>query len=188
MLLDLWFLSYLNKVMLYGFVDRFISVRDIKKKKSNPKYSFCPIYVYCCLWTKVVNWDRADWGREAIFVDESTMIFLFFNRKFPVFPILSILSFLFSYFPIFWATVQHIARRTGVSLFFFFFFFSRFSGPMGEGGEKIHSYPLFVPFWPQTNSPFPRREEEKTLGTKLIKILMTMILLTVRLLFSLVEE
>ena len=49
----------------------------------------------------MVNWDRADGGREAIFVDESTMIFLFFNRKFPIFPIFSILSFLFSYFPIF---------------------------------------------------------------------------------------
>ena len=46
----------------------------------------------------MVNRDRADGGREAIFVDESTMIFLFVSRKFPVFPIFSILSFLFSYF------------------------------------------------------------------------------------------
>ena len=78
--------------------------------------------------------------------------------------------------------IAYIARKTGGS------FFLRFSGPMGEGGEKtpIHSYPLFVPFWPKTNSASPRREKEQTLGTKLIKILMTMVLLTVRLLFSLV--
>ena len=140
----------------------------------------------------MVNWDRADGGREAIFVDESTMIFLFFNRNFPIFPIFSILSFLFSYFPIFLgnrATYSLYSPEKRRILFVFcFFFFSRFSGPMGEGAAKIHSYPLFVPFWPQTNSPSPQREEEKTLGTKLIKILMTMILLTVRLLFSLVEE
>ena len=40
--------------------------------------------------------------REAIFVDESTIDFpiflLFFNKEFPIFPIFSILSFLFSYF------------------------------------------------------------------------------------------
>ena len=141
----------------------------------------------------MVNWDRADGGREAIFVDESTIIFLFFNRKFPIFPIFSILSFLFSYFPIFLSnratySLYSPENRRILFFFFFFFFFSRFSGPMGEGAEKFHSYPLFVPFWPQTNSPSPRREEEKTVGTKLIKILMTMILLTVRLLFSLVEE
>ena len=39
--------------------------------------------------------------REAIFVDKSTFDFpiflLFFNAKFPIFPIFSILSFLFSY-------------------------------------------------------------------------------------------
>ena len=93
----------------------------------------------------MVNWDRADGGREAIFVDESTMIFLFFNRKFPIFPIFSILSFLFSYFPIFLSN-----RATGVSFFFFFFFFFFFVS-LGGGGGKIHSYPLFVPFWPQTN-------------------------------------
>ena len=43
--------------------------------------------------------------REAIFVDKSTIDFpiflLFFNTKFPIFPVFSILSFLFSYFPIF---------------------------------------------------------------------------------------
>ena len=126
----------------------------------------------------MVNRDRADGGMEAIFVNESTMIFLFFNRKFPIFPIFSILSFLFSYF--FFskrATYSLYSPKTGGSFLFLFFFFLRFSGPMGEGGEEapIHSYPWFVPFWPQTNSPSPRREEEKTLGTKLIKILMTMI-------------
>ena len=40
--------------------------------------------------------------RKAIFVDKSTFDFpiflLFFNAKFPIFPIFSILSFLFSYF------------------------------------------------------------------------------------------
>ena len=40
--------------------------------------------------------------REAIFVNKSTFDFpiflLFFNAKFPIFPIFSILSFLFSYF------------------------------------------------------------------------------------------
>ena len=40
--------------------------------------------------------------REAILVDKSTFDFpiflLFFNAQFPTFPILSILSFLFSYF------------------------------------------------------------------------------------------
>ena len=40
--------------------------------------------------------------REAIFVDKSTIDFpiflLFFNTKFPFFPVFSILSFLFSYF------------------------------------------------------------------------------------------
>ena len=45
--------------------------------------------------------------REAIFVDKSTIDFpifsYFFNTKFPVFPISSILSFRFSYF--FWATM-----------------------------------------------------------------------------------
>ena len=39
--------------------------------------------------------------REAIYVDESTIDFpiflLFFNTKFPIFSIFSILSFLFSY-------------------------------------------------------------------------------------------
>ena len=84
----------------------------------------------------MVNWDRADGDREAIFVDESTMIFLFFNRKFPVFPIFSILSFLFSYFPIFLSNRTTYSPENRRILFFFFFFFSRFSGPMGEGGEK----------------------------------------------------
>ena len=41
-------------------------------------------------------------SREAIYVDESTIDFpiflLFFNTKFPIFPIFSIPSFLFSYF------------------------------------------------------------------------------------------
>ena len=47
--------------------------------------------------------------REAIYVDESTIGFpiflLFFNTKFPILPIFSIPSFLFSYFfeqPIRW--------------------------------------------------------------------------------------
>ena len=41
------------------------------------------------------------WCRESIFVEKSTIDFpnfiLFFNAKFPIFPIFSILSFLFSY-------------------------------------------------------------------------------------------
>ena len=41
------------------------------------------------------------WCRESIFVEKSTIDFpiflLFFNTKFPIFPIFSILSFLFSY-------------------------------------------------------------------------------------------
>ena len=41
-------------------------------------------------------------SREAIYVDKSTIDFpiflLFFNTKFPIFPIFSIPSFLFSYF------------------------------------------------------------------------------------------
>ena len=185
MLLDLWFLSYLSKVMLYGFVDRFISVIDIKKKKSNPKYSFCPIYVYCCWWTKVVNWDRADGGREAIFVDESTMIFLFFNRKFPIFPIFSILSFLFSYFPIFlffWATVQQAYP------FFFFFFFCFFKFRWGKAGKK--SIPIHCLFHsgPRLTSLPHGAKRRKPWERSWTLILMTMILLTVRLLFSLVEE
>ena len=85
----------------------------------------------------MVNWDRADGDREAIFVDESTMIFLFFNRKFPVFPIFSILSFLFSYFPIFLsnrATYSLYSPENRRILFFFFFFFSAFF--RSDGGRR----------------------------------------------------
>ena len=86
----------------------------------------------------MVNWDRADGGREAIFVDESTVIFLFFNRKFPIFPIFSILSFLFSYFPIF------LSNRATYSLYspenrrilFFFFFFAFFRSDGGRRGKN----------------------------------------------------
>ena len=121
--------------MLYGFVDRFISVRDIKKKKSNPKYSFCPIYVYCCLWTKVVNWDRADGGREAIFVDgyydfpifqqKVSCFSHFINPEFPI--------FLFSYFLSNRATYS--PENRGIP-FFFFFFFRVFQVRWGKAGKK----------------------------------------------------
>ena len=66
------------------------------------------------------------------------LIFLFFNRKFPIFPIFSILSF-----QCFLATLQHvafIARRTGG--FFCRVFQESEAGvergkrPMGEGAEK----------------------------------------------------
>ena len=53
--------------------------------------------------------------REAIFVDKSAIDFLifllFFNKKFPIFPIFSIPSFLFSYF------VEHMPLDTLTKLF-----------------------------------------------------------------------
>ena len=80
----------------------------------------------------MVNWDRADGGREAIFVDESTMIFLFFNRKFPIFPIFSILSFLFSYFPIFLGNRATYSLEQAYPFFFFFFFFGVYKVRLGD--------------------------------------------------------
>ena len=54
--------------------------------------------------------------REAIFVDKSTFDFpiflLFFNAKFPIFPIFSIPSFLFSYF-----LSNHAAGHPGIGFY-----------------------------------------------------------------------
>ena len=88
----------------------------------------------------MVNRDRADGGMEAIFVNESTMIFLFFNRKFPIFPIFSILSFLFSYF--FFskrATYSLYSPKTGGS-FLFFFFFAFFRSDGGRRGRSAYPF------------------------------------------------
>ena len=58
--------------------------------------------------------------REAIFVDKSTFDFpiflLFFNAKFPIFPIFSILSFLFSYFLSSHAAGHPLYRRNSFAI------------------------------------------------------------------------
>ena len=64
--------------------------------------------------------------KEAIFVDKSTINFpiflLIFNTKFPIFPIFSILNFLFSYFfeqPCHWTTCtgNRMTCRASLKLF-----------------------------------------------------------------------
>ena len=69
-----------NKVMLYRFVDRFISVKEIKKKSL-----FYRIYVHCCWSSKIVNRDSSWGGWRLSLSTKVLLIFLFFSTKFPIF-------------------------------------------------------------------------------------------------------
>ena len=75
-------------------------------------FKYWSLFLSCESWSKCC--EHRSWGlvtfittlmgcRQTIVVDESNIDFsiiflLFFNTKFPIFPIFSILSFLFSYF------------------------------------------------------------------------------------------
>ena len=68
------------KVVLYRFVDRFISVKNIRKKNL-----FCRIYVHCCWSTEVVNRDSSWGGGRLSLSTKVLLIFRFFSTKFPIF-------------------------------------------------------------------------------------------------------
>ena len=61
--------------MFYRFVDRFISVRDIKKNKNSIQNTRFVLFMFIAV--DGLNRDRADGGREAIFVQPGSQGCLF---------------------------------------------------------------------------------------------------------------